>query len=335
MTAHIVLCGLLIITMLTFILGLLLFLMNPKVDLDTKGEQRVTLKFLVHAGKTPIQAWRQLHDVWGDRTLSKTQTRFWHKHFREGQEHIADEPRSSQPRNQHTADNIQLVSDLIQGNNGLSLRNLSSISTAISTHTLRKIIKEDLNLRRKVPKFIPKELTPVQKWTRWALAKDHIETVCSQPDPEAFLRRIVTGDETWVSTFKTDTKANSLKWVSPQAKRPKKPQRVDGLKKAMMTLFFDCDGVILIEFLGPKEKIDSLRYCETLSKLKEALRRKRPHLWKDYSFILHQDNASPHTSDFTMGRMKKWGFNLLEHPPNSPDMAPCDFSIFPKMKARM
>ncbi len=50
---------------------------------------------------------------------------------------------------------------------------------------------------------------------------------------------------------------------------------------------------------------------------------------------MHHDNASPHTSDFTMERLKKWKMELLEHPPNSPDLAPCDFSIFPKLKAKL
>ncbi len=227
-----------------------------------------------------------------------------------------------------------MVKDLVEGNRTLSLHNLSSI-TGISTHTLRQIIKKDLKLSRRTPKFMPKELTPVQKWTRWALAHDNIKLVSSQPNPDAFLRRIVTGDETWLSTFESDTKFNSLQWLSPQDKRPKKPLRIDGLKKVMMTLFFDCKGVILIEFLGPRETIDSPRYCETLRKLKEALRRKRPELWQDRSFILHHDNASPHTSDFTMERINKWNIQVLEHPPNSPDMAPCDFSLFPKLKERL
>ncbi len=227
-----------------------------------------------------------------------------------------------------------MVSELLEGNRTLSLRNLSSI-TGLSTHTVRQIVRKDLKLTRRIPKFMPKELTEVQKWTRWTLAKDNLQWLCSHEDPDAFVRRIVTGDETWVSTYEMLTKANSFHWISPQDKRPKKPLRIDGLKKVMMTLFFYCAGVILIAFLDPKDKIDSPRYCLTLSKLKEALRKKRPHLWKDKSFILHHDNASPHGSDFTTCKMRKWGFNLLEHPPNSPDMAPCDFSIFPKMKAKM
>ncbi len=320
--------------MLAVLLGFLLFCVNSKVILDAKGEQRVTLKFLVHSGCTPIQAWRKLHDVWGDRTLSKTQTRFWYKKFREGQEEIADVPRPGRPRSQCTAKNIWMVSEILEGNRTLSLRNLSDM-TGISTHTLNQIIKKDLNMRRRTPKFVPKELTPVQQWTRWALARDNLELVTSQDDPDAFLHRIVTGDETWLSTFETDTKQNSWQWTTPEEKRPKKPQRIDGVKKVVMTLFFDWKGVVLIDFLKPKETIDSPQYCRTLTKLKEALRRKCPELCEDCLFILHHDNASPHMSDFTMERIHKWNIKILEHPANSPDLAPCDFSIFPKLKAKL
>ncbi len=249
-----------------FLLGILLFLVNAKLVLDAKGEQRVTLKFLVQSGHTPIQEWRKLHEVWGDQTLSKTQTRFWHKKFQEGNNQLADAPRPGRPKSQRTPEKIQMVSDILEGNNGLSLQNLSAMS-GISTHTLRQIIKKDLNLRWRVPKFIPKELTPVQQWTRWALSRDHIQLLCSQENPDSFVRRIVTGDETWISTFETETKANSLQWMHPGDKRPKKPQQIDGVKKVMMTLFFDCKGVILIDFLKPKETIDSPQYCETLKKL--------------------------------------------------------------------
>ncbi len=59
-----------------FFMGFLLFLVNAKLVLDAKGEQRVTIKFLAQSGDTPIQVWRKLHAVWGDWTLSKTQMRF-------------------------------------------------------------------------------------------------------------------------------------------------------------------------------------------------------------------------------------------------------------------
>ncbi len=33
--------------------------------------------------------------------------------------------------------------------------------------------------------------------------------------------------------------------------------------------------------------------------------------------------------------MAKWGMETLPHPPFSPDLAPCDFSIFPKLKNQL
>ncbi len=50
---------------------------------------------------------------------------------------------------------------------------------------------------------------------------------------------------------------------------------------------------------------------------------------------MHHDNASPHTSFHTMKHINKWGLQLLPHPPNSPDMAPCDFGFFPKLKSEL
>ncbi len=44
------------------------------------------------------------------------------------------------------------------------------------------------------------------------------------------------------------------------------------------------------------------------------------------------DNACPHTSHKTRTFMEKKGFMLLAHPPYSPDMASCDFFLFPELK---
>jgi histone-lysine N-methyltransferase SETMAR len=33
-----------------------------------------------------------------------------------------------------------------------------------------------------------------------------------------------------------------------------------------------------------------------------------------------------------MEKLKDLHYKLLEHPPNSPDLAPCDFYLFPKLK---
>ncbi len=223
---------------------------------------------------------------------------------------------------------------MLQAEPTLTIKEMAERST-MSTHAMSQLVCKDLKLKRKCPKFIPQELSEPQKWTRMTVSQDNIDLVCSQQDPEAFLRTIITGDETWVSTHEMVRKSKSLAWVGPEDGRPKKPMKSLFAKKTMMTLFFYCAGVVHIEFLEKGEKVTSARYCRTLANLKESIRKKRPLLWPDRSFLLHHDNASPHTALPTVQKMDKWGLKTLPHPPYSPDLAPCDFSIFPKFKEHL
>ncbi|GFR99789.1 histone-lysine N-methyltransferase SETMAR [Elysia marginata] len=51
--------------------------------------------------------------------------------------------------------------------------------------------------------------------------------------------------------------------------------------------------------------------------------------------ILHHDNARPHTSRQTEKALHKMSFVLLPHPSYSPDLAPSDFYLFPKLKEHL
>ena len=53
------------------------------------------------------------------------------------------------------------------------------------------------------------------------------------------------------------------------------------------------------------------------------------------SWILHQDNARPHTSSLTREFMSKNGVETIPHPPYSADLAPCDFWMFPTLKKEL
>ena len=68
--------------------------------------------------------------------------------------------------------------------------------------------------------------------------------------------------------------------------------------------------------------------------LVSALKKKRPGLPMDY-FLLHQDNASPHTAESTRLEINLIGFGTVSHPPYSPDLAPMDFSVFPTIKKQL
>jgi transposase len=49
------------------------------------------------------------------------------------------------------------------------------------------------------------------------------------------------------------------------------------------------------------------------------------------SIILH-DNVRAHTADAVKDLFHHWPREILEHPPYSPNMSPCDYDLFDKMK---
>ena len=51
--------------------------------------------------------------------------------------------------------------------------------------------------------------------------------------------------------------------------------------------------------------------------------------------LLHQDNAPSHKSLVAMAAISTAGFELLDHPPYSSDLAPRDYRLFPKLKEHL
>ena len=61
-------------------------------------------------------------------------------------------------------------------------------------------------------------------------------------------------------------------------------------------------------------------------------RRKKPTLFKSGQWHFHQDNALVHSYILVTDYLTKMGINTLLQPPYSPDLAPCDFWLFPKLR---
>jgi [histone H3]-lysine36 N-dimethyltransferase SETMAR len=47
---------------------------------------------------------------------------------------------------------------------------------------------------------------------------------------------------------------------------------------------------------------------------------------------LHHDNAPAHSAHVVQQFLAKHGIPVVSQPPYSPDLAPCDFFLFPKIK---
>ena len=76
-------------------------------------------------------------------------------------------------------------------------------------------------------------------------------------------------------------------------------------------------------------RVTMLRF---LREFRKRFRLKRPELFNSGQWHFHQDNAPVHNSILIIDYLTKIGIKTVPHPPYSPDLAPCDFWLFPKLR---
>ena len=81
-----------------------------------------------------------------------------------------------------------------------------------------------------------------------------------------------------------------------------------------------------MDWVPEGQNVNQVYYKEVLT-LHELVRR-RPEIWKNGSWVLHQDNAPAHNTLPVKMFLTKHKITVLEHPLHSPDLAPCDFFYF-------
>ena len=81
--------------------------------------------------------------------------------------------------------------------------------------------------------------------------------------------------------------------------------------------------------------MNQVYYKNVLTTLRERVRRRRPDMWKNASWILHHDNAPAHNALSVKRYLLKNNIPVMEHPPYTLDLAPCDFFLFPKIKSAL
>ena len=118
-----------------------------------------------------------------------------------------------------------------------------------------------------VAKFVPWLLLPEQKEHRAAVANDLIQNTTSDPD---FLRKVITGDESWVYGY-LEMKAQSSQWKQSGSPCPKKAWQSRNKIKTTLTVFFDWESVVHHKYTPPGQTINEY-YLNVPHWLKDAIR---------------------------------------------------------------
>ncbi|KAI6652995.1 Transposase [Oopsacas minuta] len=100
----------------------------------------------------------------------------------------------------------------------------------------------------------------------------------------------------------------------------------------MYTIFFSSHGIVSQLPCESGKAVTATFFTEqVLPNLIKNIEKYRPKTGTRAMKILN-DNAGSHTAKLTINFLAVEGLELLPHPPHSPDLAPCDFWLFPKPK---
>jgi len=203
----------------------------------------------------------------------------------------------------------------------------------MSHGSVYNIVHNDLGYRKVCSRRVPRQLSDDHKRARQTICQEHLD--CHAREGDAFLQWNVTGDESWVYHYEPESNRQSMQWKHLSSLANKKFKTQASAGKVMLTIFWDVNGPILVHFQEKGQTVTSVWYSNMLvNELKPAIWSKRWGLLSKRVLLLH-DNAHPHTAAHTVDTLRALKFEVLKHPPHSPDLAPSDFHLFGPIKEHL
>ncbi len=293
-------------------------------ELDVRLLQRICLFFCFKLGWTHVQARAALEVVFGNNNLlHPTRSRWWFKAFRSGRTTLVDLQRRHRHKSARTPQNIQAVQRLIDIDKSITFAAIMT-QTGLKQSTVHRIVRKDLSLTLRSARLLPNFLTPRHLQERYQHSRHMLNCVHQTP---SLLKKIVTMDKAWCYQYDPETKRQASQWLQPSDARPTHPRRSISVKKLMLVAFFDYLGMVHFEFLRGGT-VNTATFLSILGRFRESLRIRRPRQIR----YLHMDNAPAHGARDTRLHLLLTGQRVIHHPPLSPDLSPCDFWLFGRLK---
>jgi ribosomal protein S25 len=120
--------------------------------------------------------------------LSKRNVFKWHKRFRKGREDANNEERQGAPIMTQTGENVVKIRELVQSVRWLTCRMIYD-DLDMSKPIVRKILEQDLGMRKLAVKSVPQNLMEEQKDRHLTLCMDFVE----QLQEDIFLDHVIVG----------------------------------------------------------------------------------------------------------------------------------------------
>jgi histone-lysine N-methyltransferase SETMAR len=134
-----------------------------------------------------------------------------------GRDSLEDDPRPGRPVDATTPENVEKGEQLVLEDTRLKKKQLAEM-VGVSFTTILNILHQHLGLSKVSARWVPRMLTPLQK--RQRVECSEFLDLCWDNHDE-ILRRIVTGDETWVHHYDPESKQESMHWHKKGTPPPK------------------------------------------------------------------------------------------------------------------
>ena len=103
----------------------------------------------------------------------------------------------------------------------------------------------------------------------------------------------------------------------------------------MLVIFFNWQDVIHKEFVPEGGTINAVYYKGVMERLLNRIQHLRPGMCESGDWFLFHDNAPSHNVTIVIQFLAQRKVTVLNHPLYSPDLAPADYFLFPKVKSHL
>ena len=272
-----------------------------------------------------------LKQAFGDSCKSCSQTFEWFGRFKNGRTLTANDDRSGRPSTAASPSKVVQVLAVVNQDRHRTIRDLCA-EVGIGYGSCQRILTEQLNMHRTAVKFVPRVLTHDQKDSRVAICQELKETEIMTPHSSW------TSSQVMKASFMLTTQRQNYNLRNGRVLCLQDPKK-HVCKKANWR---QCSFVSLTKRGSYTGNLSHLEWRSmqtstviSLRRLCENVRRKRLQKWQNQNLIIHHDNAPAHRSFKVSQFLAKNNMTVIPHPPYSPNLAPCDFCLFPKLKLWM
>jgi histone-lysine N-methyltransferase SETMAR len=288
-------------------------------------EQRVIIKYWWKQGKKPQEIVDLLTENYGTDAYCLRSVYFWIQQLRLGREDLHNIPSPGREPDELIP---QAILDVINEDPYASATNIAD-TLRIALSTVCRYLKDVLGMKYRHMRWVPHTLSADQKQNR----VDHAESMLRdlKKHESSGFNFIFTGDESWIFYDNPRKKM----WVADVCELDQVQRPSHFAKKVMLTVFFNGRGQCTVDLMPKGCTMDSGYFINNIVPAVALVCYPNGRQPRQRRCVLHFDNAPAHKTKEVGQCLGHYDLLRFEHPPYSPDLAPCDFFLFGYLKTRL